>query len=165
MISTSQITNFLQDLPLAILIGENEFLFPWIEAFHVLAITMVIGSIFLVDFRLTGIAFRNFEFSTFSKALIRITWLGFGLAVITGTLMFISNASTYLNNTAFQLKFLFLGLAGVNMVIFQFISSKEMNVWGHPNYRVPPLAKLAGICSLSFWLIVVACGRWIGFTL
>ena len=165
MISTSQITNFLQDLPLAILIGENEFLFPWIEAFHVLAITMVIGSIFLVDFRLTGIAFRNFEFSTFSKALVRITWLGFGLAVVTGTLMFISNASTYLNNTAFQLKFLFLGLAGVNMIIFQFISSKEMNVWGHPNYRVPTLAKLAGIFSLSFWLIVVACGRWIGFSL
>jgi hypothetical protein len=165
MISISQITNFFQDLPLAILISENEFLFPWLESFHVLAITMVIGSIFLVDFRLTGIAFRNFEFSTFSKALIRITWLGFGLAVITGSLMFISNASTYLNNTAFQLKFLFLGLAGVNMVIFQFISSKEMNIWGHPYGRIPPLAKLAGICSLSFWLVVVACGRWIGFSL
>ena len=165
MISISQIGNFLQDLPISILISENEFLFPWIESFHVLAITMVIGSIFLVDFRLTGIAFRNFEFNIFSKVLTRITWLGFTLAVITGSLLFISNASTYLHNTAFQMKFLFLMLAGLNMVIFQFISSKEMNIWGHPHYRVPPLAKLAGVCSLSFWLIVVACGRWIGFSL
>jgi hypothetical protein len=165
MISISQIANFLQDLPLAIIISENEFLFPWIESFHVLAITMVIGTIFLVDFRLTGIAFRGFEFNSFSKALIRITWIGFSLAVITGSLLFISNASTYLNNTAFQIKFLFLMLAGLNMIIFQFISSKEMEVWGHPYGRIPPLAKLAGICSLSFWLVVVACGRWIGFSL
>ena len=161
----SNIANFLQDLPLAILISEHESLFPWIESFHVLAITMVIGSIFLVDFRLTGIAFKSFEFSTFSRALTRVTWLGFSLAVVTGSLLFISNANTYLNNTAFQLKFLFLFLAGLNMLFFQFISSREMSVWGHPDYRVPPLGKIAGFLSLTFWLIVVACGRWIGFTL
>jgi hypothetical protein len=161
----AQITSFLQDLPLASLISENEFLFPWIESFHVLAITMVIGSIFLVDFRLTGIAFKSFEFSTFSRALTKVTWLGFSLAVITGSLLFISNASTYLSNSAFQLKFLFLFLAGLNMLIFQFVSSKEMNVWGHPDYQVPTLGKIAGFCSLIFWLSVVACGRWIGFTL
>ena len=165
MNTIQELANTLQDLPLAITISENAVLFPWIESFHVLAISLVIGSIFLVDFRLTGIAFKNIEYAAFSRVLTKVTWGGFCLAALTGSLLFISNATTYLNNTAFLIKFVFLGLAGMNMLFFQFVTSREMNVWGHPGYRVPIGAKLAGFFSLSFWTLVVACGRWVGFTL
>jgi len=37
-------------------IRENESLFPWLEAIHVLAITLVVGSIAIVDLRLIGVS-------------------------------------------------------------------------------------------------------------
>jgi len=46
----------LEATSVATVIRENESLFPWIESLHVLAITMVIGSIAIVDLRLIGLA-------------------------------------------------------------------------------------------------------------
>lgn len=157
--------NTLQDLPLAIAISEDAILFPWIESIHVLAIAIVIGTIFLIDFRLVGIAFKRIDLNTFSKALLKFTWIGFGIAVITGSLLFISNANTYFSNTAFELKFLFMFLAGINMLIFQTINIKGMQFWGAPLQAIPLPARLSGLFSLIFWFLVIVCGRWIGFTI
>ena len=48
----------LQDTSIATAIREGESLFPWIECVHVLALTLVIGSIAIVDLRLLGLASR-----------------------------------------------------------------------------------------------------------
>ena len=37
--------------------------------------------------------------------------------------------------------------------------------WGTHPHPIPLRAKLAGMGSLAFWIGVVACGRWVGFTL
>ena len=47
---------WLYDTPLADAIRANELLFPWFESVHVLAITLVLGSIVIVDLRLLGFA-------------------------------------------------------------------------------------------------------------
>ena len=49
----------LHSSPLALTVRENELLFPWIEALHVLAIALVFGSIALVDLRLIGVRAVN----------------------------------------------------------------------------------------------------------
>jgi hypothetical protein len=50
------------------------------------------------------------------------------------------------------------------MAMFHFISAKDLPRW--ENDRRPPLpARLAGGASILLWIAVVACGRWIGFTM
>ena len=46
----------MQATPVATAIRENEILFPWIEAVHVLAVVLVVGTISIVDLRLLGLA-------------------------------------------------------------------------------------------------------------
>ena len=50
---------WLEATALATEIRENEFLFPWIESVHVLAIALVVGSIAILDLRLLGSASRD----------------------------------------------------------------------------------------------------------
>jgi hypothetical protein len=79
-------------------------------------------------------------------------------------LMFISNATKYLGNGFFVAKVCLIGAAGVNMLVFHFISARDMARW--ENQARPPLsARLAGGLSMLLWIAVVACGRWIGFTM
>jgi hypothetical protein len=136
---------------------------PFIEAIHVLAVAVVFGSIFIVDLRLLGFPNTKRAFTRVSDELLRLTWTGFALAVVTGALMFAANAITYFNNTAFRLKLLALLAAGINMAIFQLVTLRGVSAWDK-DQRAPGAARLAGLLSILLWITVIALGRWIGFT-
>jgi hypothetical protein len=50
------------------------------------------------------------------------------------------------------------------MAIFHGISAKDLPRWEN-EARLPLPARLAGGLSILLWVAVVACGRWIGFTM
>jgi hypothetical protein len=136
---------------------------PIVEAIHVLCAATVFGTILIVDLRLLGFPNTKRSFTRISHEMLRVTWAAFGLAVITGALMFAANASTYYGNTAFRFKMLALLLAGVNMAIFQFITYRTVGKWdsGAP---VPAAGRVAGAVSITIWVSVICFARWIGFT-
>ncbi|MBV8853859.1 MAG: hypothetical protein JOY91_10685, partial [Sinobacteraceae bacterium] len=80
----------LQDTRIAIAIREGESLFPWIECVHVLALTLVIGSIAIVDLRLLGWASRQRGVAQVTADVLPLTWTAFGFAVLSGGLLFAS---------------------------------------------------------------------------
>lgn len=144
--------------------GESGWvwLFPIVETLHVLALTVVFGSIAMVDMRLLGFAARDSTVSRISADLLPFTWIAFALAVITGSLMFTSRASTYFYNWAFDFKFLCLFLAGLNMLVVNFGAYRTILTW---DMQVPPLrARVAGGISILLWIGVIVFGRWIGFS-
>ena len=162
---------FLQDLisyfensALADNIRENDLLFPLIESIHVVAICLVVGSILAVDLRLLGFASVHRSVSRVTAGILPLTWVAFAVAVASGGLLFISNATKYLENGYFVAKLCLIAVAGLNMVIFHLISAKDMPQWEN-QARLPFRARLAGGLSVLLWIAVVACGRWIGFTM
>jgi hypothetical protein len=91
------------------------------------------------------------------------TWGAFGLAAISGTLMFISQPQTYLGNVAFRIKFALMFMAGVNMLVFQLITSRDAAKWDR-DAAAPLAGRIAATLSLVFWIAIVFFGRRIGFT-
>jgi len=135
---------------------------PIVESIHVLAAATVFGTIFIVDLRLLGVPGGGRPFTRISDEMLRLTWIAFALAVITGSMMFAPNASTYFVNTAFRLKMLALLAAGLNMMIFQLVTYRGVGTWD--DSMPPRAARLAGVLSILLWVTVVFLGRWIGFT-
>jgi general stress protein CsbA len=161
------ITPLLQSIEateLATLIREGESWFPWLESLHVLAVTLVFGTIAIVDFRLLGWAMLDRSVTRLERSVLPITWGAFALAVLTGALLFASNAITYASNSWFVAKFVFIALAGVNMMLFQWWVLRDVSLWDHAA-QLPPAAQRAGALSLVFWVAVITCGRWVGFSL
>jgi hypothetical protein len=136
---------------------------PVIESIHVMAVALVFGTIFIVDLRLLGYPNTRRPFTRESGELLQWTWVAFAVAVVTGSLMFVPNASRYVVNTAFGLKMLTLLCAGLNMAIFQFTTFRTVARWdaGSP---VPLAGRVAGALSIVLWTSVIVFGRWIGFT-
>ncbi len=145
-------------------IRENEVAFPWIECVHVLAITLVVGSISVVDLRLLGVAWRDRPVQRVLRDVLPLTWAAFAMAVASGFLMFASNAPAYARNPYLQAKMALLVLAGLNMASFHWWARRSLQTWGNTP-RPPWRARLAGAISLLCWLGVVAVARWIGFTM
>ena len=155
---------FVEHGTLGELVRENDLLFPFIESVHVLAVCLVVGSIAVVDLRLLGFASVDRPVGRLMRSILPITVGAFGLAVAAGSLLFISHASKYLENRFFIAKITLIALAGVNMAVFHLIGARNLDRW--ENDALPPLfARVAGGLSLFLWVSVVACGRWIGFTM
>ena len=153
---------WLEATPLATKITESEWLFPTIETTHVLALTLVVGTIAMVDLRLLGFASREIGAVRLSKDLLPWTWTAFVVAAITGSLMFISAATKYYANIPFRIKMVLLVLAGTNMLVLHFGAWKSSGQWDM-TLPTPRAVRLAAALSLVFWVGVVVSGRWIGF--
>jgi len=160
----NDIFKLLNDSDFGFAVRENDYLFPMIESLHVLSDVIVFGSIAMVDLHLLGLTFRRSNFSKVSTELLPFTWVAFFFALITGVGLFISNAVNYSANAFFQAKMFLLVLAGINMLVFQRLISQDHHRWSQQS-QIPNSARLAGLISLTVWLGVVLCGRWIGFTI
>jgi hypothetical protein len=154
----------LHELPLAETIRASALAFPWLESVHVLTITLVLGSIAVVDLRLLGLASVNRPVTMLIRQILPITWIAFVVAVVTGAAMFLSNAVQYAHNLPFQMKMLLLLLAGINMLCFHLVTYRSIGQWNESR-QTPLAARYAGGISVATWVGIVAFGRWIGFTI
>lgn len=150
---------WLSESRLSIALTDSELAFPAIESLHVIALTLVVGSILLVDLRLLGLVWRRRETGDLIASILPITWIAFAFALLTGLLLFAANPISYSTNFYFLAKLGLLLLAGVNMVGFHLFSHRHLAT---PGALAP---KLSGAASLTLWLTIVTFGRWIGFTL
>ena len=149
---------------LGITIAESTWMFPTLETIHVIALVTVLGMIAIVDLRLVGVSSRALAVTKLSKDTLPWVWGAFILAALTGSLLFVSKATSYVVNPYFLWKLVMLSLAGLNMMYFHFFTYRTVEHWDL-DPSVPVGAKVAGALSLVFWLAVVFFGRAIGFTL
>jgi len=151
---------FVEDL-----IHAYNWVWPLCEVLHFVGLTLLVGILTIVDLRLLGVAKRMPAEPLFR--LLPWAVFGFVLCVITG-LVFVTglwaNVATHpLEALAYdhflQLKLIFIGLAGLNLVAFyQTGMSRAVDGLG-PGDDAPPLAKFIAGSSLVLWIGVVYWGR------
>ena len=136
-------------------INSREWVFPTIQSFHFIGFAFSIGTIAIVDLRLLGFGMRRQKAAELAADLERWTRLGIATMLITGFLMFSTDAVTYHFNPSFRFKMMCLTLA----ILFHFTVHRRA-----VRADTPPLAaKLAAALSLLLWTGVVAAGRMIAF--
>ena len=157
-----QFCTWLESQPFAVTISQSGWLFPSIETVHVLALTLVVGSIAMVDLRLLNLAYRDRTVKQLTVEVLPWTWGAFVVAAIFGTLLFASAATKYYGIATFRAKMILMVLAGLNMVFFHFVPYRSVETWGQV-HQTTPLAKVSGALSLLLWSGIVVFGRWTGF--
>ena len=152
---------WLEQTPVGASVRQSLWLFPAIETVHLLGMAALLATIGAFDLRLMGIAFRGQSISGLAHRVLPWAWAAFALQVVTGALLFSSEATHMYTNPAFRLKMLLIILAGAHAWFFQLAAQRNPR-WDDDTTS-PLGAKLAGAISLLLWIAVVAAGRWIGF--
>jgi len=143
-------------------VRESLWLFPTIETLHLLGMTVLVGAVSIVDFRLLGWVMRRERVSELAGRLLPWAWAGFAVQVITGAILFSSEAVKIYGNPAFRMKMVLILLAGVHAAIFHWGVRQDMGAWDG-SAVLPAKAKIAGGISILLWIAIVAAGRFIGF--
>ena len=152
---------WLEKTPLALLVSQSIFGFSALDMIHIAAISVVFGMIAVVDLRLLGVASKDCAVTDICRQALPWTWVAFGIAALTGVLMFMGQSVKYYNNYAFRMKVLLMLLAGINMLVFHYITYRGVAKWDRA--AIPVSARLAGAVSLACWIAVVAYGRWTAY--
>jgi hypothetical protein len=152
---------WLQNTRVGTAVRVSTWLFPLIESFHIIGLALLVGAVARLDVRLLGVDSSS-SVSNVAKTIMPWVKGGFLLAVITGSLLFSSEAVGLYVNRAFRLKMLMLLLLGVNTAVYELLTRRNIDRWDI-GCATPISAKLTGVISLTLWLGVVVAGRWIAY--
>ena len=143
-------------------VRESLWLFPAIETLHLLGMAVLVGTVAIFDLRLLGWMLRRERVTVLAGRLLPWTWAGFAVQVVTGALLFSSEAVKLSTNPAFRIKMVLIVLAGLHALVFHWTVYRDVASWDLG--EVLPLgAKISGLLSILLWIGVVAAGRFIGF--
>ncbi len=151
----------LDDSSIGQAIAGSRIVFPLIEGTHLFGLTLAIGLIFLIDLRLIGVYLRHVPFEDLLRQLRPYVLVGNILVFITGFLLVWAESSVIFA-PSFPIKLALIGIAGINALYFEFVTSKK-TVIPTDSAPMPTAARAAGWVSLSVWVLVIICGRLIAY--
>jgi predicted exporter len=132
--------------------------FSAIEVVHLFGVTLLLGTIYTVNFRLCGIALKSRTVSEIARGLARWTLWGYVVTLSTGVMLFASEALKMSENGLWPYKTTFLFAA----LILQFTVYRSITKPGRAEAS-PMIAKLTGIVSAILWFCVGMAARGIAF--
>lgn len=138
------------------LMQETAWLFPTAEILHFIGLSLLMGSLLVVDFRLLGFC-RDVSLDAVYRFL-PFTVAGFVINLFTGILFCFNDPFRYYPNLAFRIKMLLVLLAGLNALYFLFLN-QAMSTSIESSVKVKVVAGL----SLCLWTAVIIFGRLIPY--
>lgn len=140
----------LEGLWLAQAMKHSAWLYPTVETMHIWGISMLFGSVVIMDLRVLGLG-NKLNVSDLSRLGIAVAVIGFSLAVLTGSLMFVAQASELISSRLFILKMCMIFLLLANAVILRVRTIDN------------GMSKIQALLSLAGWASVIGMGRWLAY--
>jgi hypothetical protein len=140
-------------------VRNSLWLFPIVEAFHLVGLAVIGGAILVVDFRLLGFTLRAHPAARLARDMQPWIVGSLVLMILSGIPLFLSEAIKCYYSFAFWTKMTAL----IGAVIFTFTLRRI--VAGAPEGRFAPvLNRAVALTSIGLWATVGWGGRWIGFS-
>ncbi len=156
------VCQLLYDSGFGTMIRESDYAYSIIESVHVITITLVVGTIAVLDLRMLGLILRPISITRIARAVFPLTWSGFAIMFASGFLLFWAEATKMYTNPAFRTKLILLALVGLNPLIFHSTVYRRVHEW--ETLHVSPLrARAAAIASLTLWGGIIIAGRAIAY--
>jgi hypothetical protein len=156
-----ELASALQDTDVATALRHSFWVYPLVNAAHIVGLALLFGAIVPLDLRLLGI-WRAVPLAAMSRILLPVAIAGLMLAVSTGALLFSVRATEYILMPLFWLKFSLIAGAIANALLLRL--SLAWAVLEHSDLSgTTPRLQLAGALSIGLWLAVIIAGRIIGY--
>jgi hypothetical protein len=152
----------LYDSQIGKAIRESDYAFSIFESIHVLGITLLVGTIAILDLRMLGVILRSIPVTRIARTVFPLTWLGFAVMFGSGFLLFWAEAAKNYTNPAFRIKLILLALVGLNPLIFHTTVYRRAHDWESQQLS-PWRARVAAVASLTLWGSIIVAGRAIAY--
>jgi hypothetical protein len=140
---------WLQDTYVAQTIRHSASLIALLEIVHLIGLTLLIGTILMVDLSLLGLGIGRQPVSRIARELNLFTVMGLTVMLVSGPLILCSEAVRCYKTPAFWIKMVLLAMA----IAFHFTIHRRVTQEDHPHSRT------VAILSLVLWTGVALAGK------
>ena len=134
--------------------GESLLAFPTVLTLHTFGLGLLVGAATVVNLRLLGIG-RRAPVGAF-RSLFPLMWAGFWMNAITGTMLFMAQATNRGTSLFFLAKMVFVVIGVVSTVLI------KRRVFDAPPDIVTPARGLAMISFIA-WTAAITAGRLLAY--
>ncbi len=152
--------DWLENTSVAIWVGESLWAYPSLLSLHAVGLAVAVGVFAMRDLRLLGL-FPGLQPAMFLP-LSKLAVVGFIINAISGTLLFTSQAVTFVNSTPFLSK---ISCVVAGMVLAGVIQSRlrsELEI-GSGDAAISGSTRLLALVSMSIWMAAIVAGRLIAY--
>ncbi len=161
------LVDLLAGLPLAEWMRVSRWGYAGANTLHVIGLSLLFGAIVPLDLRLLGLWQGRIPLAALARALVPVAATGLVLALVSGTLLFLSAPADYAAAPLFLAK-IGLVLLGAGSALLTHMAAPKGAADGDMADRLAQLSparlRLAGALSLVVWTAALVCGRMLAFT-
>jgi uncharacterized membrane protein len=154
--------DWLSATPLSIFIQTVTWIIPMVQSVHIFAITVVMGSVLMMDMKLLGVVGGDISVAAMNRRFLPWVWTALVVLFLTGMILTIAEPGRELINNMFRLKMLLVASIIVLTLLFQEVVRRHAEQWGQAPAH-PWAARAIAVVSLGFWISIAICGRWIAY--
>jgi len=152
---------WISNTPVSEVIRDESWIVPAVQAIHICAIAVVVGSAMIGELRLVGMIAADETPATVLKRHLPWMWRALVVLLLSGMILVWGEPERTLFNRLFWLKMGLVFIGFVLSMLFrkplldpEFDAQRAARAWS-----IKPVAWL----SLSIWIAVVCSGRWIAY--
>ena len=155
-------TAALEATDVAIALRNSVWSYPLINAAHIFGVALLIGSVVPLDLRVLGV-WGSVPLAPLWAVLTRTAGIGLVIAIIFGTLLFITRATEYAASNLFIAKMILVLLGTANTLMLRMPTQPQESQIGSNPWKPSTRLKVAAGISLTAWLAALTLGRLIGY--
>jgi magnesium-transporting ATPase (P-type) len=157
-----QFCDWLSRTNVSVAFQSADWFVPLVQTIHIIAIAILLTSVYVVSFRLMGLTRGAHALATLTAKLTPWIWTALCVLLVSGMLLTITEPARELLNWAFRVKMLLvLALAGILRVV-QLRMRQNPEYWTESPAR-RHAARAIGIVSVIVGASIVTAGRWIAY--
>lgn len=143
-------------------VANIAWIIPAVQTIHILAISVVVSTMAMLDLRLMGLTARCYTIRAVAERFLPWMWLSVIVLLITGVILITGEPDRALGNWVFQTKMALLVAVLTISWGFNRVLKRDLTAWEKGSTH-ETAAKVTGFVSLLLWIGIVVCGRWIAY--
>ncbi len=151
--------NWLSNTALSMVIQNTSWIIPTVQTVHILAISIVMASILMLDLRLLGAFARTQSVVAMSERFVPWVWVAVLVLAASGALLIVGEPGRELQSQVFWVKMALLVGALAVTAVFRRAARRTPGFWEQHRGAAYAVA----VTSLALWTAIVAAGRWIAY--
>jgi hypothetical protein len=155
-------TAALEATELAIALRNSVWSYPLINAAHIFGVALLIGSVVPLDLRLLGL-WGSVPLAPLWAVLTRTAGIGLIVAIIFGTLLFITRATEYAASNLFIAKMILVLFGTANTLGVRIPTQAQVSQIASDQWKPSTRLQVTAGISLATWLSALTLGRLIGY--
>jgi hypothetical protein len=153
---------WLQNTPPCRFVDEHAWVEPTIQSIHILALSMLFGSVLMVNLRIFGRAFRSRTMIQTVQRFMPVVWWSLLVMAISGFGLILGDVVRNLTNPIFWGKMILIALAALLSAGFQRSVRRNAAFWEGPRGG-PAAIRAAAAGATVLWCGIMVAGRLIAY--